>query len=150
MYPVCTFILQLMLIHVSHISYGIWNKTKQNKHRMVESTTISSYNYMSMMYTTCTTHLIFIFFNHHNIIGWHDSFGEKLWNRLFKFHFLFGSWSFFPLSLVGTDTTTRVVVLDEDNSLFDFRRCILNLVFADNSLFDNFFKRSSVDSSCAF
>ena len=51
------------------------------------------------------------------------------------------------LSLVGTNTTTRVVVLDEDNSLFDFRRCILNLVFADNSLFDNFFKRSSVDSS---
>ena len=142
-----------MYIYFTTCSYLIWNKTmEQNKHRMVESTTISSYNYTSMMYTTCTTHLIFIFFNHHNIIGWHDSFGEKLWNRLFKFHFQLdlGLFFHFPLSLVGTNTTTRVVVLDEDNSLFDFRRCILNLVFADNSLFDNFFKRSSVDSSCAF
>ena len=92
MYPVCTFILQLMLI--SHM--------EQNKHRMVETTTISSYNYTSMMYTTCTTHLIFIFFNHHNIIGWHDSFGEKLWNRLFNldlslfFHFLWLAQTLLP------------------------------------------------------
>ena len=77
-------------------------------------------------------------------------FRGKTVEQAFQVSFSIGSWSFFPLSLVGTNTTTRVVVLDEDNSLFDFRRCILNLVFADNSLFDNFFKRSSVDSSCAF
>jgi hypothetical protein len=79
-------------------------------------------------------------------------FRGKTVEQAFQVSFSSGSWSFFPLSLVGTTTlhatcTTRVVVLDEDNSLFDFRRCILNLVFADNSLFDNFFKRSSVDSS---
>ena len=55
-------------------------------------------------------------------------FRGKTVEQAFQVSFSIGSWSFFPLSLVGT-----TLVLDEDNSLFD-----------------NFFKRSSVDSSCAF
>ena len=78
-----------MYVPGMYIYFTTYAHMEQNKHRMVESTTISSYNYTSMMYTTCTTHLIFIFFNHHNIIGWPDSFGGKLWHRLFKFHFHF-------------------------------------------------------------